>query len=157
MIPNLHNQRTMTKNCAFSTAMCYVMYVMDVMDVMDVMTNQRHHYWNSYWMTKNQDISNPFERKTLAVENIVEKNKYLTMLLFRQHYAHLHTCPNYDPPNVINKNTILDMTCKTNYRKLSKLCVYESNLWQRTRSTKYRWRKYREPFILENRVHTSST
>ena len=34
-------------------------------------------------MTKNEDISNPFEvteRKTLAVQNIVDKNKYLTIL-----------------------------------------------------------------------------
>ena len=47
-----------------------------------------------------KDISNPFEvterktlavteRKTLAVQNIVDKNKYLTILFFTQHYTHL--------------------------------------------------------------------
>ena len=44
-------------------------------------------------MTKNEDISNPFEvteRKTLAVQNIVDKNKYLTILFFSQHYTHLN-------------------------------------------------------------------
>ena len=42
-------------------------------------------------MTKNEDISNPFEdteRKTLAAQNIVDKNKYLTILFFSQHYTH---------------------------------------------------------------------
>ena len=53
-------------------------------------------------MTKNEDISNPFEdteRKTLAVENIVKKNKYLTILFFSQHSTHLETCPKYHPQN----------------------------------------------------------
>ena len=43
-------------------------------------------------MNENEDISNPFEvteRKTLAVQNIVDKNKYLTILFFTQHYTHL--------------------------------------------------------------------
>ena len=51
-------------------------------------------------MTKNEDISNPYEvteRKTLAVQNIVDKNKYLTILFFSQHYAHLDTCPTFHP------------------------------------------------------------
>ena len=64
-------------------SMCYVM---------DVMTNMRHYYRNSYTMTKYAVISNSFEvteRKTLAVENIVEKTKYLTILIFSQHYTHL--------------------------------------------------------------------
>ena len=42
---------------------------------MYVMTNPRHHYWNSYRMTKNVGISNPFEvteRTTLAVQSTVE-------------------------------------------------------------------------------------
>ena len=42
-------------------------------------------------MTKNEDISNPFEvaeRKTLAVQNIVDKNKYLTIFFFSGHYTH---------------------------------------------------------------------
>ena len=51
-------------------------------------------------MAKNVDISNQFEvteRKTLAVENIVDKNKYLTILLFSQQYTHLNTYPKYHP------------------------------------------------------------
>ena len=51
-------------------------------------------------MTKNEDISNPFEvteRKTLAVQNIVDKNKYFTILFFSQHYTRLDTCPKYHP------------------------------------------------------------
>ena len=58
--------------------MCYVM---------DVMTNLRQYYSNSHNITKREDISNPFEvleRQTLEVENIVEKNKYLTILFFSQ-------------------------------------------------------------------------
>ena len=38
------------------------------------MTNLRHHFWNCYRMTTNEDISNPFEvteRKTLAAQTIV--------------------------------------------------------------------------------------
>ncbi len=53
-----------------------------------------------YRMTKNEDISNPFEvteRKTLAVQDIVDKTKYLTILFSSQHYTHLDTCPNYHP------------------------------------------------------------
>ena len=53
--------------------MCYIM---------DVMTNLRQYYSNSHKITKREDISNPFEvleRQTLEVENIVEKNKYLTI------------------------------------------------------------------------------
>ena len=45
-----------------------------------------------------EDISNPLEvteRKIIAVENIVDKNKYLTLLFFSQHYTHLDTCPKY--------------------------------------------------------------
>ena len=67
---------------------------------MDVMTNLRHHYRNSCRITKNEDISNPFEvaeRKTLAVQNIVDKNKYLTILFFSQYYTHLDTCQKYHP------------------------------------------------------------
>ena len=42
------------------------------------------------------DVSNPFEvteRTTFDVENIVDTNKYLTILFFSQHYTHLDTCP----------------------------------------------------------------
>ena len=49
-------------------------------------------------MTKNEDISNPFdviERKTLAVQTIVDKIKYLTILFFSQHYTHLDTVQNF--------------------------------------------------------------
>ena len=38
-------------------------------------------------MTKNKDISKQFEvieRQTLEVENVVEKNKYFTILFFSQ-------------------------------------------------------------------------
>ena len=38
-------------------------------------------------MTKHEDISNPFEvteTKTLAAQNIVDKNKYMTILFFSQ-------------------------------------------------------------------------
>ena len=51
-------------------------------------------------MTKNEDILNPFEdteRKTLAVQNIVDKNEYLTVLFVSQHYTHLDTCPKFRP------------------------------------------------------------
>ena len=51
-------------------------------------------------MTKNEDISNPFEvteRKALAVQNIVDKNKYLTILFSSQDYTHLDTCPKFHP------------------------------------------------------------
>ena len=67
--------------------MCYVM---------DVMTNLRQYYSNSHKITKREDISNPFEgleRQTLEVENIVEKNKYLTILFFSQ----LYTCQKSHP------------------------------------------------------------
>ena len=71
--------------------MCYVM---------DIMTNLRQYYSNSHNITKREDISNPFEvleRQTLEVENIVEKNKYLTILFFSQLYTHLHTCQKSHP------------------------------------------------------------
>ena len=67
---------------------------------MDVMTNLRQYYSNSHNITKREDISNPFEvleRQTLEVENIVEKNKYLTILFFSQLYTHLHTCQKSHP------------------------------------------------------------
>ena len=51
-------------------------------------------------------FSNPFEvaeRKTLAVENIVDKNKHLTILFFIQHYTHLDTCPKYHPYAELSK------------------------------------------------------
>ena len=66
--------------------MCYVM---------DVMTNLRQYYSNSHKITKREDISNPFEvleRQTLEVENMVEKNKYLTIFIFQSTlhpFAHL--------------------------------------------------------------------
>ena len=54
--------------------------------------------------TKNEDISYAFEvaeRKTLAVQNIVDKNKYLTILFYSQHYTHLDTCPKHHPAGYI--------------------------------------------------------
>ena len=56
--------------------------------------------FNSHKIAKREDISNPFEvleRQTLEVENIVEKNKYLTILFFSQLYTHLHTCQKSHP------------------------------------------------------------
>ena len=81
----------MPMNCAFSTIMSHL-------GGMYVMTNLRHHY--GYRMTKNEYVSNRFEvteRKTLAVQNIVDKNKYLTILFFSQHYTQLDTCPTFHP------------------------------------------------------------
>ena len=49
-------------------------------------------------MSKNEDtacILKPFEvieRQTLEVENVVEKNKYFTILFFSQLYTQLDTC-----------------------------------------------------------------
>ena len=51
-------------------------------------------------MTKNKDILKPFEvieRQTLEVENVVEKNKYFTILFFSQLYTQLDTCQNVHP------------------------------------------------------------
>ena len=51
-------------------------------------------------MTKNEDILKPFEvieRQTLEVENVVEKNKYFTILFFSQLYTQLDTCQNFHP------------------------------------------------------------
>ena len=52
-------------------------------------------------MTKNKDISKPFkviERQTLEVENVVEKNKYFTILFFSKLYTQLDTnCQTFDP------------------------------------------------------------
>ena len=59
-------------------------------------------------MTKNEDISNPFEvteRKTLAAQNIVDKNNYLTIVFFSQHSTHLDTCPNFHP------HSLYDLIC----------------------------------------------
>ena len=71
--------------------MCYVM---------DVMTNLRQYYSNRHKITKREYILNPFEvleRQTLEVENIVEENKYLTILFFSQRYTNLHTCQKSHP------------------------------------------------------------
>ena len=49
-------------------------------------------------MTKNEEISKPLkviERQTLEVENVVEKNKYFTILLFSQLYTQLDTCQKF--------------------------------------------------------------
>ena len=57
-------------------------------------------------MTKNEDISNPFEdteRKTLAGQKIVDKNKYLTILFFSRHYTNLDTCPIFHPDSFDNE------------------------------------------------------
>ena len=53
-------------------------------------------------MTKNEDILKPFEgieRETLEVENVVEKNKYFTILFFSQLYTQLDTCQKFHPAN----------------------------------------------------------
>ena len=80
--------------------MCYVM---------DVMTNLRQYYSNSHKITKREHISNPFEvleRQTLDVENIDEKNKYLTILFFSQLYTHLHTCQKSHPDTFVQIRTM---------------------------------------------------
>ena len=98
MIPKLHNQRrytvpTMSMNCALSTITGNLgVTLWTLCPTSDI----------SYRMTKNEDMSNPSEvrpteTKTLAVENIVDKKKYLTILFFSQHYTHLDTCPKYHP------------------------------------------------------------
>ena len=77
---------------------------------MYVMTDLRHHYLNSYRMAKNEDISNPFEvteRGKLAVQNIVDKNMYLTLLFLSQHYTHLDTCPKCHQHEVSPSLTVL--------------------------------------------------
>ena len=90
--------------------MCYVM---------DVITNLRQYYSNSHKITKREDISNPFEvleRQTLEVENIVEKNKYLTILFCSQLYTHLHTCQKSHP--LSNTNTAcVEFRAGSNYTK----------------------------------------
>ena len=51
-------------------------------------------------MTKNEDILKPFEvieRQTLEIENVVEKNKYFTILFFSQLYTQLDTCRKFHP------------------------------------------------------------
>ena len=51
-------------------------------------------------MTKNEDISKPFkviERQTLEVEDVVEKNKYFTILFFSKLYTQLDTCQKFHP------------------------------------------------------------
>ena len=51
-------------------------------------------------MTKNEDISKPFEvieRQILEVENVVEKNKDFTILFFSQLYTQLDTCQKVHP------------------------------------------------------------
>ena len=51
-------------------------------------------------MTKNEVISKPFkviERQALEVENVVEKNKYFTILFFSQLYTQLDTCQKFHP------------------------------------------------------------
>ena len=55
-------------------------------------------------MTKNEDILKPFEvieRQTLEVENVVEENKYLTILFFSQLYTQLDTCQKFHPVRLI--------------------------------------------------------
>ena len=56
-------------------------------------------------MTKNEDILKPFEvieRQTLEVENVVEKNKYFTILFFSQLYTQLDTCQKCHPDEFSN-------------------------------------------------------
>ena len=62
-------------------------------------------------MTKNEDISNPFEvteRKRLAVQNNVDKNKYLTIIFFSQHYTQLDSDPTFHPYYVIVFGVMID-------------------------------------------------
>ena len=82
----------------------------EFLSALDVMTNSRQYYSNICEMAKNEDISNLFEvtnTKTLSVENIFEKNKYLTILFFRQHYTHLQTYKSKISSNCAHCNTQL--------------------------------------------------
>ena len=101
--------------------MCYVM---------DVITNLRQYYSNSHKITKREDISNPFEvleRQTLEVENIVEKNKYLTILFFRQIYTHLHTCQkSHHPMKKQGKRSKKKHLSKEAFRKI----IHKQNMWR---------------------------
>ena len=59
-------------------------------------------------MTKNEDILKPFEvieRQTLEVENVVEENKYFTILFFSQLYTQLDTCQKFHPCGNLMCNT----------------------------------------------------
>ena len=68
----------MVLNIISSTLNCASSAIMSNLGVtLYVMTNLQHHYRNSCRMSKNEDISNPFEvseRKTLAVQNMADKN-----------------------------------------------------------------------------------
>ena len=60
-------------------------------------------------MTKNVGILNPFEvteSTTLAVQSTVDKNKYFTILVFRQHYTNLDTCPKVQPYERVHENRL---------------------------------------------------
>ena len=115
MFPKLHNKRTMSINCAFSTSM----------------SNLGVTLWTLCRITKNKDISNPFkvtERKTHAVENIVDKNKYLTILFLSQHFTYLDTCPKYHPCVINHQDKVLE-GCRTSYRVIAVKIVLSDNVW----------------------------
>ena len=60
-------------------------------------------------MAKNGGILNPFEvteSTTLAVQSTVDKNKYFTILVFRQHYTNLDTCPKVQPYERVHENRL---------------------------------------------------
>ena len=60
-------------------------------------------------MTKNVCILNPLEvteSTTLAVQSTVDKNKYFTILVFRQHYTNLDTCPKVQPYERVHENRL---------------------------------------------------
>ena len=65
-------------------------------------------------MTKNEDILKPFEvieRQTLEVENVVEENKYFTILFFSQLYTQLDTCQKFHPYVDVNDMNLPIIMC----------------------------------------------
>ena len=81
MIPRLRNQRRAYNANElrflddYEQPRCYVMYVM---------TNLRHHYLNSYRMTTNEDISNPFDVTYFSVS-------IAPIWTLFQNVTHIHT------------------------------------------------------------------
>ena len=62
-------------------------------------------------MTKNEDISKPFEvieRQILEVENVFEKNKDFTILFFSQLYTQLDTCQKFHPYKIMKQIDRID-------------------------------------------------
>ena len=77
--------------CAFSTIMCIICVMLWTL----LRTCDSFIETVVQWRQMKIIISIPFEgteRKTFAVENVVEKTKYLTILFFSRHYTHVDPC-----------------------------------------------------------------